>query len=299
MPYKIEKVDKGYKVCKINDTKCFSNEPLTLEQAEKQLKAIGMNTHLKGMGKPQDKELYKKIKEEFYKKYPKHSLFRSALIVKEYLKQGGKYEGENNKMNIKKWFNQKWLSANDYLRDKIVPCGSANTEEDYNEYPLCRPKKILEKIDKADLKKLIDEKNDLKEKHLITKKILNTDKYNVKPTMTGTGKNKIFKNQLEEIDLTPENYLNLVKIVAEHRKYNPNLLKIADDGIHKLEYNNVKFGRVGYNDKIIYSWLEKLKEVPEGTTKKKYINYRKRAREIMQKTKNKYSPASLSFNLIW
>ena len=152
---------------------------------------------------------------------------------------------------------------------------------------------------KDELKKLIDEKNDLKEKHLITKKILNTDKYNVKSTMTGTGKNKIFKNQLEEIDLTPENYLNLVKIVAEHRKYNPDLLKIADDGIHKLEYNNVKFGRVGYNDKIIYSWLEKLKEVPEGTTKKKYINYRKRAREIMKKTKNKYSPASLSFNLIW
>lgn len=163
MPYKIEKIDEnGYKVCKKDDSKCFSNEPLSLEQAEKQLKAIGMNTHLKGMGK-----------------------------------------------------------------------------------------------------------------------------------------NKIFKNQLEEIDLTPENYLNLVKIVAEHRKYNPDLLKIADDGIHKLEYNNVKFGRVGYNDLIIYTWLEYNKMIPAGTAKLKKINYRKRAREIMRKTKNKYSPASLSYQILW
>jgi len=196
MPYKIEKVDNGYKVCKIDDSKCFSNEPLTLEQAEKQLKAIGMNSHLKGMGKPQDKDLYDKIKEEYYKKYPKHSLFRSASIVKEYLKQGGKYDGKPNKMNIKQWFDQKWLSANDYLRNKIVPCGSTNTEEDYNEYPLCRPKKILEKMNNDDLKKLIDEKNNLKEKHLITEKILNTDKYNIKSTMTGTGKQEILKKLL-------------------------------------------------------------------------------------------------------
>lgn len=336
MPYKIIKEDDGYKVCKKDNTKCFSKEPLTLENAEKQLKAIGMNTHLKGKGKPKNKELYEKIKKEIYEKYPKHSLFRSALIVKEYKKQGGEYEGEDNKMNIKKWFKQKWISANDYLRDKIVPCGNANTEEDYNEYPLCRPKKILEKMTKDELKKLIDEKNDLKEKHLITKKILNTDKYNIKPTISGMGKdttendlkecflkikdiyndsnliikelnnkliglgkNKTFENQLKEIGLTADDYLNLVKIVAKHRNYNPELLKISDDGIHKLEYNNIKFGRVGYNDLIIYTWLEYNKMIPEGTAKLKKINYRKRARAIMIKTKNKYSPASLSYQILW
>jgi hypothetical protein len=303
MPYKIEKIDDGYKVCKKDNTKCFSKEPLTLKDAEKQMKAIGMNSHIKGMGKPKDKELYDKIKDEYYKKYPKHSLFRSALIVKEYLKKGGKYENddknEENKMSIKKWFKQNWLSANDYLRNKIVPCGSANTEEDYNEYPLCRPEKILEKMKKDELKEIIDKKNDLKEKHLITEKILNTDKYNIKSSITGTGKNKILKNQLEEIGLTEENYLNLGKIIASHRKYKPELLKISDDGIHKLEYNNIKFGRVGYNDLIIYTWLEYNKMITEGTAKLKKINYRKRARGIMKKTKNKYSPASLSYNILW
>ena len=134
---------------------------------------------------PTNIELYNKIKKEVYEKYPKHSLFRSALIVKEYKKQGGKYKGKENDMNINKWFNQEWLSANDYLRNKIVPCGSSNTKIKYNEYPLCRPKKILEKISKPDLKKLINEKNKLKSKQLKTETILKTKKYNIKTTNTG------------------------------------------------------------------------------------------------------------------
>ena len=138
---------------------------------------------------PTDLDLYNKIKKDIYNKYPKHSLFRSALIVKEYKKQGGKYKGKSNKMNINKWFKQDWISANDYLRNKIVPCGNANTQEDYNEYPLCRPKKILEKINKEELRSMIDAKNKLKSKHMKTSKILNTNKFNIKSTLTGTSIN--------------------------------------------------------------------------------------------------------------
>lgn len=315
MPYKIVNVDEGYKVCKKDNNKCFSKEPLTLENAEAQLKAIGINSHLEGGAKPINQELYNKIKDEVYKKYPKHSLFRSALIVKKYLKEGGKYEGKENQMNIKKWFKQNWISANDYLRDKTVKCGEANTQEDYNEYPLCRPKAILDKLTKPEIKKMVDEKNKIGKKQLKTKDILGTEKYNIKPTITGTGKNDLkeyfsknkkiknddisFEKQLNEIGLTPEDYLNLVKTVAKHRNYNPELIKISDDGIHKLNYDGIKFGRVGYRDKIIYYWLEKIGKIPKGTAKEKYINYRKRAKDVMIKTKNKYSPASLSYNIIW
>jgi hypothetical protein len=138
---------------------------------------------------PNDINLYNKIKKDIYEKYPKHSLFRSALIVKEYKKQGGTYKGKNNKMNINKWFKQDWISANDYLRNKIIKCGNANTQEDYNEYPLCRPKKILDKLSDEELKKMISEKNKLKSKHMNTSKVLNTKKFNVKSTLTGTSIN--------------------------------------------------------------------------------------------------------------
>lgn len=48
MPYYIKKVKDGYKVCKKDDKKCFSKEPISLETAKKQMKAIGMNEHKGG-----------------------------------------------------------------------------------------------------------------------------------------------------------------------------------------------------------------------------------------------------------
>jgi hypothetical protein len=150
-----------------------------------------------GNGIPKDKELYEKIKKDIYEKNPKHSLFRSAQIVKEYKKQGGEFEeGQLPEMNIEKWFQQKWISANDYYHNKEkIPCGNSNTQEKFGEYPLCRPLKILESLKDEDIKKMIDKKNDLKDKHLITEKILDTDKYNIKSTITGMG-NSIIKSNI-------------------------------------------------------------------------------------------------------
>lgn len=298
MPYEIRKVRNGYKVCKKKGNKCFSKEGLTLEKAKKQLKAIGLNEHLKGGSVPKNLELYNKIKDAIYKKYPKHSLFRSALIVKLYKKLNGEYVGENPKMNINKWFKQKWLSANHYIRGIIKPCGSSDTLKDYGEYPLCRPEAILKSMKEDEIKKLIEEKNKIKEGHLITKDVLGTDKYNIKSSVTGMGKG-VFEKQLKGVGLDEKKYLEIVKKVAEKRGYNPEKLTISGDGIHKLEYDGVKFGRVNYNDKIIYMWLEKNGKVPKGTTKNKYTNYRARAEKVMKATNNKYSPAALAFNLVW
>jgi hypothetical protein len=105
--------------------------------------------------------------------------------------------------------------------------------------------------------------------------------------------------QLKGVKLTPKKYLKYARFIAKNRGYNPNLLTISKDGIHKLNYDGVNFGRVGYNDKIIYTWLEHNNEIDEGTTKKKYTNYRNRAYTVMKKTNNKYSPASLSFYILW
>lgn len=61
------------------------------------------------MSQPTDKKLYEKVKEEVYKKYPKHSAYRSGHLVREYKKAGGKYSGkESQKTGLNRWFNENW-----------------------------------------------------------------------------------------------------------------------------------------------------------------------------------------------
>ena len=51
------------------------------------------------MPTPTNKKLYEEVKEEIYKKYPKHSAYRSGLLVQEYKRRGGTYEGNEKKTN--------------------------------------------------------------------------------------------------------------------------------------------------------------------------------------------------------
>ena len=61
------------------------------------------------MPKPTNQKLYDKVKAEIVKKVPKHSAYRSGMIVKEYKKRGGKYEGaKNEKKGLSRWFREKW-----------------------------------------------------------------------------------------------------------------------------------------------------------------------------------------------
>ena len=63
------------------------------------------------MSVPTDKKLYEKVKAEIYKKYPKHSAYRSGLLVKEYKSQGGTYSGkENQSTGLNRWFREKWTN---------------------------------------------------------------------------------------------------------------------------------------------------------------------------------------------
>jgi hypothetical protein len=108
-----------------------------------------------------------------------------------------------------------------------------------------------------------------------------------------------FEKQLKEYDLTLKSYLELAKLVASHRGYDPNKLRICHDGKHKLMYDNTKFGAVGYKDNIIYNWLEYNGKIPKGTAEKKRINYRKRAFKIMSESNNLSSSSSLSYYILW
>jgi hypothetical protein len=71
------------------------------------------------MSVPTNQQLYNKTKKYIYTKYPKHSAYRSGLLVQEYKKQfsriyGNKispYKGKKTeKVGLKRWFSEKWTN---------------------------------------------------------------------------------------------------------------------------------------------------------------------------------------------
>ena len=70
------------------------------------------------MSQPTDLKLYEKVAKSIKKKYPKHSAYRSGLLVKFYKesfeKKYGKskkpYKGKKNKDGLTRWFKEEWKS---------------------------------------------------------------------------------------------------------------------------------------------------------------------------------------------
>ena len=70
------------------------------------------------MPEPSDKKLYEKVKGQVYKKIPKHSAYRSGIVVQKYKasyknKYGNKnpYKGNyTKKKGLRRWFDEKWVN---------------------------------------------------------------------------------------------------------------------------------------------------------------------------------------------
>ena len=71
------------------------------------------------MAIPVDKKLYNKTKRDIFKKYPKHSAYRSGLLVKKYKKKFTKKYGnkrnpyigkKSKKKGLSRWFKEKWTN---------------------------------------------------------------------------------------------------------------------------------------------------------------------------------------------
>jgi hypothetical protein len=71
------------------------------------------------MPAPRDEKLYNKTKRYIYKKYPKHSAYRSGLLVQEYKKRFSKKYGKKRdpyigkkteKKGLGRWFTEKWVN---------------------------------------------------------------------------------------------------------------------------------------------------------------------------------------------
>ena len=71
------------------------------------------------MSIPSDQAMYENVKKKIYKKHPKHSAYRSGLLVQAYKKEFSKVYGNRkspyNKTTSKKsggltrWFKEKWI----------------------------------------------------------------------------------------------------------------------------------------------------------------------------------------------
>ena len=114
-----------------------------------------------------------------------------------------------------------------------------------------------------------------------------------------------FRSQLEKAGIEPSAYLKEATRRAKEHRYPYKLLGFAKDGEHKLAIPDkngrmVAFGKVGYGDHIIYSFLEKKHSVPEGTAEKK--------RNVFQKSHSKmkgawasdpFSANNLALKVLW
>ena len=104
------------------------------------------------MTEPTDKKLYEKVKAEIYKKHPKHSAYRSGLLVQEYKRQGGTYKGkEKQNEGLNRWFNEQWKNQRGeigykYKSDVYRPTikVSKDTPATYNELSKEQIKKARE-----------------------------------------------------------------------------------------------------------------------------------------------------------
>jgi hypothetical protein len=73
----------------------------------------------KAKNSPVDPILYKKVKDEIYRKIKKHSAYRSGIVVKEYKKRFAKKYGpkkspytgkKTQKKGLKRWFKEEWVN---------------------------------------------------------------------------------------------------------------------------------------------------------------------------------------------
>lgn len=95
-------------------------------------------------------------------------------------------------------------------------------------------------------------------------------------------------------------YLLVAKMRAKEAGYNPDLLTLANDNVHKLSYDGVKFGNKDYNDYILYSWMESQGRISAREVDKHRRNYRKRATNIKGNWRNNpISPNNLAIRILW
>ena len=100
--------------------------------------------------------------------------------------------------------------------------------------------------------------------------------------------------------MSASTYLREARRRAKSEGYDPKKVVFAEDGVHKLSYDGVKFGRVGYGDHIIWQSKERKGVVPKGTAQSKRERFRKSHLAIKGKWRDDpKSPNWLAIRVLW
>lgn len=114
-----------------------------------------------------------------------------------------------------------------------------------------------------------------------------------------------FRKQLRKIGISPEDYLAAARKAAERSGYDPRALEFSDTDDKKLriwdeEGKAVHFGAVGYNDFILWSFLEHKGDAPSGQALKKRNVFQRSHSKIKGDWKrDKFSPNCLALSILW
>lgn len=129
------------------------------------------------------------------------------------------------------------------------------------------------------------------------------------PRERGQGKpfyiSETFRKQLKKEGMTPEEYLKVVREIADSEGYDGRAVEFADDDDSKLmiyddEGKKHYFGKVGYNDYILWSKQEALGKVRQGYAEMKRRVFNKSHSAIKGDwKKDKYSPNNLAIKILW
>ena len=91
------------------------------------------------MPEPVNIELYHRVKREANRKFlAPTGAYKSAWIVREYKKRGGKYRGQRSKGLLKRWFDEKWVNITQPKGAVARACGRSRATTK-GRYPVCRP----------------------------------------------------------------------------------------------------------------------------------------------------------------
>jgi hypothetical protein len=116
----------------------------------------------------------------------------------------------------------------------------------------------------------------------------------------GTKQDTKFEKEMKELNFNPDLYIKVARIKAKNYGLNPDKLNFSNEIDKKLNYDGVNFGATGYNDFIIYNFMEMNGDIPEGTANEKMKLYRNRAESIKGNwKKDKISPNNLAINILW
>lgn len=221
-----------------------------------------------------DPDLYKKAREVIYKKYPKHSAYRSGQLVKYYRDTlNGRYSGKKTKGGLTRWFKEDWQDIGN------------------REYPVYRPTKRIspdtpltaseidpkQAVSQIKLKQIIKGTSNLPafKEGGVEKSFIEAKKAPLNNPIWKVSNPETAQKKLTE-------YLGKGAILYLSNRKNKKFFVLDPEG------RKVHFGDINHEDFLKHGLL------------KRRISYLNRATNIRGDWKrNKYSPNNLAINILW